>query len=75
MADLVQAVGPFVARLSGNRVLVRAGDLYRADDALVDAFPRKFREVQVLTSPSPRAERVTKPKRPAPRKAPASKSK
>ena len=74
MADLKQAVGPFVASLSGNRVLVRAGDLYRADDALVNAFPRKFREVQVLTSPLPRAVKAPV-KRTVHKKASASKSK
>lgn len=75
MADIVQAVGPFVARLSGNQVLVRAGDLYGADDALVTAFPRKFREAKVLTSPMARlVDHKATAKRPI-RKASASKSK
>jgi hypothetical protein len=45
--DLLQARRPFVARLAGIRVLVRAGDLYRANDALVGAFPDKFRAPKV----------------------------
>lgn len=57
-ADLVQAVRPFVGRVAGNRVLVRAGDLYPASDAVVAAFPDKFREPKVHTSPDSRPQRA-----------------
>lgn len=56
-ADLVQARRPFVGRVAGNRILVRAGDLYRGDDAVVGAFPDKFREPKVHASPAPAPER------------------
>lgn len=50
MTDLVQARRPFVARLAGIRVLVRAGDLYSANDPLVIAFADKFRAPKVHTT-------------------------
>lgn len=64
MADLRQATSPFAGVVAGRRVLVRAGDLFAADDLTVKAFPGKFRE-PLLRSTQPAPVRATKPKRKA----------
>lgn len=76
MADLRQATAPFAGVVAGQRVLVRAGDLYAADDPAVQAFPGKFREPVVrVTRPAPAHRQIAKkprtPRRPA--RKPASK--
>lgn len=55
-ADLVQAIRPFVGRVAGRRILVRAGDLFAGDDATVLAFPERFRAPVVRQAPDPRPE-------------------
>lgn len=59
MTDLRQATAPFAGTVAGQRVLVRAGDLYAADDLTVRAFPGKFREPLVRVTV---AARVVKPR-------------
>lgn len=59
MTDLVQAIRPFAGRVAGQHVLVRAGDLYAADDATVKAFPEKFREPVVRSTPPARPAKPT----------------
>lgn len=49
--QLVQATRPFVGRVAGQRVLVRAGDLFAAGDPVVAAFGDKFRAPLVRSTP------------------------
>ena len=59
MTDLVQAIRPFVGRVAGQHLLVRAGDLFAADDPAVEQFPDKFRAPVVRSTPAPRPPKAT----------------
>lgn len=59
MTDLVQAIRPFAGRVAGQHLLVRAGDLFAADDPAVEQFPDKFRAPVVRSTPAPRPPKAT----------------
>lgn len=64
MADIVAAKSAFVVTIGDRPFVVRAGDLFLADDPLVRRSPDRFTAPRVRTSPPARS----KAKPPSPKK-------
>jgi hypothetical protein len=71
MAEIVAATTSFVVNVGDRPFVVRAGDLFAADDPIVRMAPGRFGAPRVRSSPPPRPRRPSRPAKKEPPEAEA----